>query len=462
MLLCHSEALFGHENTDSTDFFIIRKVQILGNNWTAKSTIFKELDLTPGDTIRLSNFSTRKDFNIKRLYSTALFTNVSIEIKNWSTTLKKADIIISVQENWYIYPSIIFELADRNFNDWWTNQNRDFNRVNYGLGLDHINLTGKRDKLKLKLQGGYTKKYEIKYNYPLLTNNWGIFGEVFYSDQKEIGYITKENKTLFYKHDDERILLKRFRTGIGANYRPDQYHFHDFKLEYHHNQIDSFVANELNPDYFLGAKTGIRFFSLKYDFTYDKRGFNFYPEQGYMIFANITKEGLGIFDDFDNLSIFLGFEKYIKISNHLVYGGRIKAKTNLTRQKIDFANNTGLGYGIDFVRGYELYVMDGTDWILAKTSLRYKAVDTHYILGRYMPIKAFKKMNFQLFFRFNLDAGYVNEQTYTATNNLNNKPLVGFGPALDILLFHTYKMSFEYTFNHRFENGLYLNWRFNF
>ena len=142
----------------------------------------------------------------------------------------------------------------------------------------------------------------------------------------------------------------------------------------------------------------MRYFALKYDYTYDQRIFNLYPEGGFLYFLKITKEGLGIFDDFNNLSIATGLEKYFKIGEKWIYGGRIKAKTNIIRSKVAFANNTGLGYGNDIVRGYELYVADGTDYILAKSSLRFKIYETNKNWGKYMFLRQFKKMNFRVFF----------------------------------------------------------------
>jgi len=445
-----------------TDYFIINDILLVGNNHTTTRVIYNELEFGVGDTLYIANFGTDKLENEKRLLGTALFTGVEMNIKNWDTEQGIADIEFTFQENWYIYPSLIFELADRNFNVWWSEMNRDLDRVNYGVGLDHINLTGNKDKLKLKIQQGYTRKYEIKYNYPYITQTWGMFGEIFYADQKEIGYTTQNNKTLFHQEADERVLLSRFRTSIGAAFRPDVFHFHDFKLEYHHNAIDDFVAREISPDYFLEGQTDLYYFALKYDFVLDKRIFNLYPEGGTMLFANITKEGLGFFDDFNNLSVAVGLEKYFQLGKNTIWGGRFKAKTNLIRNQVAFANNTGLGYGNDIVRGYELYVVDGTDWVLAKTSLRHKLFEKDYSLGQYMMLQQFRKMNLRVFARANLDFGYVNEPTYTATNELNNRLLVGYGPAIDILLYHTYIMSFEYSINHLGESGLYLRSTFNF
>ena len=50
-----------------------------------------------------------------------------------------------------------------------------------------------------------------------------------------------------------------------------------------------------------------------------------------------------------------------------------------------------------------------------------------------MFVNQFKKMNYRFFLRANLDFGYVNEPTYTDTNTLNNRLLVGYGPAFDML-----------------------------
>lgn len=446
----------------SADYFIVNEIKFIGNKHTKDQILLNELDFEKGSKIEFSNFLKRKLENEKRILGTALFTGAELNIKNWNLETSNADIEITLQENWYIYPSLIFELADRNFNVWWTEQNRDFNRVNYGLGVDHINLTGRKDKLKLKIQHGYTRKYEINYNYPYISRTWGVFGEVFFANQKEIGYTTINNKTLFAKNDDERILLRRFRTSIGAAHRPDVYNFHDFKLEYHHNSIDEFVVEELTQDYFSDGATDLRYFTLKYDYAHDKRIFNLYPEGGYMVFANVTKEGLSIFDDFNNLSISAGFERYFKKGDRWLWGGRVKAKTNIIRNTVAFANNTGLGYGNDLIRGYELYVVDGTDWVLAKTSLRFKLFEKNHNWKKYMLIQQFKTMNVRLFLRANIDFGFVNEPTYKISNTLNNRFLFGYGPALDVLLYHTYIFSFEYSFNHLGESGLFLRSTFNF
>jgi hypothetical protein len=73
-----------------------------------------------------------------------------------------------------------------------------------------------------------------------------------------------------------------------------------------------------------------------------------------------------------------------------------------------------------------------------------------------MPLDQFKKMSFQIFLCFNLSAAYVHEPTYKATNFLNNQLIIGYGPAIDILLWNTFLIKAEYSFNELGEHGLIL------
>jgi len=436
---------------------IIQNIFIEGNNKTKDRIVQRELDFMIGDTISIIDFEKRMLRTKKRLYNTGLFNLIHINFKGFNASKAILDIHISLTENLYIYPAPIFELADRNFNVWWQEMNRSWSRVNYGLRLDHINTTGVQDRLKIKLQFGYTRKYELKYIYPYITNKWGAGASLFYSEQKEIGYITRNNKTDFFKAPDERILLKRFRVETALNYRPDLNTFHTFRLEFHRNGIDELVASDLNPDYFLNGDDKIRFMLFEYDFDYNGRIFNIYPIGGYRINVNIKKEGFGIFKEYNNLPIHLDMDKHFMSFDRLISSFRIKAKTNLIRDQVAFANNTGLGYSNNIVGGYELYVIDGTDYILGEYQLKIKALEKLINLGKMMPINGFKKLHLQVFLRGNLDAAYVNERNYIATNTFNNQWIVGYGPAIDILLFNNFLFKFEYSFNQIGESGLFIH-----
>lgn len=459
LLLIHQ---FGSGQDTVQDYVVVDEVKIVGNKLTSENVIYRELDFAIRDTISLAELDSRLDENEKRLLSTGLFNLADFNIKNWNIENNHIELELTLQENWYIYPSIIFELADRSFNVWWKEENFDFSRVNYGVRLDHLNMTGHRDRLKLKFQRGYTQKYELEYKYPYLYGGWGGGLSVFYSENREIGYKTLNNKIQFRKWEDERKMLRRFRGGISLSKRNNAFLRQSLRIELHHNTIDTVVAKELNPSYFLDGKISITFPYFQYELIYDKRVFPTYAEGGYLLFTEIKKSGLSKKADYNNLELFMGGEWYVQLVKNLFWGNRITGKVNLIRNTLGYANNTALGYGSNSIRGYELYVMDGSDFFLAKTALRFQYYKGIFNLGKWMPLKQLKQMPVALNLRFSVDGGYVNEPTYKETNSLSNKALIGYGPALDFMLYNNYLFSVEYNFNQIGESGLYLQSSFNF
>lgn len=444
------------------EYVIIDHIAIFGNDITQRHVILRELDFEQGDSIRLSELSHRIDINRKRLVSTGLFNYSDINIKDWDIETNRITIQVDLKENWYIFPSIIFELADRSFNVWWKEMNFDFNRVNYGLRLDHLNTTGHGDRLKLIFQRGYTHKYEIEYTYPYLLGKWGGGIEIIYSNNREVGFRTIGNKVFFRKWEDERIMLERLRFGFTLTRRDNAYLSQKLRIQWHHNQVNEVVPEFLNPNYFLYSRREIRFPVLEYEVILDKRTFPTYPEAGFLLFLNAKRSGFSKYSDYNNLEISGGLEVYESLAPNLYAGLRLKAKANLIRNQLAYANNTALGYGADGVRGYELYVLDGSDFILAKSALRYQIIERDIQLKKWMPIKRLKSMPVSLNARISLEAGYANERHYFTTNGLNNQLIVGGGPAMDLLLYNNYLFSAEYNFNQIGESGLYLQSSFNF
>jgi len=453
LVLCSSLSI----NAQS-QYFVINEIILNGNDHTKPKVVLKEINYQVGDSIYFSDLNVILDQMKFQILSTGLFNSVIPNIKNYNPNLKKADIEITLEENWYIFPVPIFELADRNFSVWWKEQGRSLSRVNYGFRVSHYNLTGNKDPLRLKIHFGYTRKYELTYVYPYLSKDakFGIGGSIFYSENREIAFQTIGNKTQFAQLQDERKLLSRFRIGPELKYRPDPYNFHSLRFEFHHNQVDDYVITDLNPNYFLNNKTDLRFLFLQYDYSHDRRLYRHYPLGGYLYFLNLKKEGLGIFNDFNNLSLTIGVEQHLKLSNKLVFSTRNKAKANLTRSIVSFANNTGLGWDTDIVSGYDLYVMDGTDFIISINSLKLLLFDSNMNTVKWMP-KQFRKMNLTVFLRANMDFAYVNERTYIETNTLNNRIIYGYGPAVDLIFFNNFIFSFEYSFNDIGERGLFFS-----
>lgn len=447
-------------NSQSTT---IDSIYILGNNRTKRKVIVRELTfyqnyiLSEDDDLK----ETEK-YNEKRLLSLGLFNEVSVSFKP-SVGDNHVNALIIVNENWYIYPSPIFELADRNFNLWWYELNRDLKRVNYGLRAEHINLSGNRDKLSLTFQVGYTRKLELKYHFPFLDSagKWSTSINAFYSDVKEIAYKTLNNKTQFGRFNEE-IMLSRLRIGGDLGYRPSLYSFHGFRLEYHRNKINDFAASELNPEYFLNGITQNQFLFFNYTYFLDKREFIIYPEGGYFFLLNAKKEGLYVYNDYDNLPISLEFEQYFSFKSKLLWNYSAKIKGNLIRNKLAFSNNSALGWGNDVLRGYEIYAIDGSDYFYFKTGIHYKFFENTYDISNFLPLSQFNKIDLKLYLSFGFDTGYVNERDYIETNTFNNRWLYGYGPSFNFMLYNTYLFKIDYSINHTGEGGIYLSNKISF
>ncbi|MBK9256997.1 MAG: hypothetical protein IPM42_16065 [Saprospiraceae bacterium] len=445
----------------ATDFVIISSINISGNNKTNPEVIHRELDFKTGDTIMLADFASRLQLNEKRLLSTGLFTLADLNAKNWDVENSTAEVLITLQENWYLYPYFIFELADRNFDVWRKEFDYSFERVNYGIGLKHINLTGMNDKLSFKFQRGYTHKYELKYDYPYLRNGWGLTTGILYKTNKEVNYQTINDKPAFGKSSDERKLFSQLYLSAGIFKRNSALLFQTLKLEFLSAKADEFVLEELNPNFFSGNKTNFKSLRLVYDLLYDKRLYPFYPLGGYKFGLNVSKFGLGLKDDLNTSSISVNAEYTLKLQKQLFLTSYIKSKANIQRTPLPFIANRAIGYNDDVVTGYQLYVIDGMDFLLQRNALKWRLLDKNFSTSSKFPA-AFRKMNTKIFLRLNADFAYVNEPRLDERNQFNNRWVYGYGPAVDFVLYNYIKLTCEYGINQKSEKGFYFRSDINF
>lgn len=437
----------------------INDIILEGNKKTKAATILREINFAIGDSIQIIDLKDRLESSRLNVQNTGLFVKVEADIQDWNTIDHSVDIKFTLRETWYLYPYVIFALADRNFNVWWTEMNRSLKRVNYGVSLTHLNLTGRRDVLKVNIQDGYTKKYELKYNIPGINaaQTFGVFGNLFYSRRREIAYITDANKLLFATQGDD-FLLSRFRVSGGFTYRPGIYQYHTFHAIYSDNSIGELISNELNPDYFYNDNNRQKQITLQYEYVIDKRDIRPYPLNGYNGLVIVQKDGVGLTDDVNSLTLNVRWKQYIsftkKISTELI----LRGKTELLRNsKQPYTHVSALGYSDNFLRGYELYVIDGIDYGLFKSSLRFEVFNKEFNLGKYMPLEQFRLMPIRVYATINNDLGYVNAPYYNDYGFLNNKVLWGGGLGLDFVVYYDKVFRIQYSFNDLLEHGLFLN-----
>ncbi len=457
-----SQSTLPKSQNEEINYAVINKIYIEGNKRTKDEIILRELDFSLGDTILLTQLSARIKENEFNIMNTGLFTSALFSFKEWEGATNKIGLNIAVKEDWYVFPFPIVELADRNFNVWWTDYNHSLKRLNLGLRFYHTNVTGRRDLLKTVVQFGFTKKYELIYTLPGInkSSTIGANFNVLHTREKEIGYTTFDNELLFHRNDKE-ILLKRFRIGAGLIFRPQLDVVHNLDFKYRAHTIHESIANDLNPDFFLGD-TKQEYISLSYLFTMDKRDIRPYPMNGYLFSAGLTKNGLGFTNDIKSFEATASIQQYFSIKGKWSVALAAKGKYSLQRDKQPYYTSRALGYENDFIRGYEFYVIDGLDFAFHRQALRFNFFNKTFNWGRYMKYDSFKEMPVKLFLVVHNELGFANNPFYKENNPLSNTWLWGTGLGLDIVMYYNKVFNLEYSRNHLGEHGFFLHWTFSF
>ncbi|MBR9920443.1 MAG: BamA/TamA family outer membrane protein [Bacteroidetes bacterium] len=438
---------------------VVDSIEVSGNKKTKEQIILREITISKGDTMDMANLSNILYVNRLRLMNTGLFSEVLFNVKTWDTETSRIGISIEVLEAWYVYPVPTFELADRNFNVWWVDYEHALDRVNFGFNLYYSNFTGRQDYLKVVTQFGFTNKFEIEYSYPYINRaqTLGLAGGFLISGNRTFNYITEGDKQVFYQEEEGPYLLRRIRGRLGMRYRPGLNFLHKWQLSYHNNRIDTIIAFGLNPDFFLGSSDQ-QFMAFEYDLSYDSRNVIAYPTKGMFWNLNLRKEGLGLWNNLNQLYFRAGMKPYFSFNDRLSAGLNLQGRLALNRAKQPFYNSRALGYESDFLRGYEFYVIDGLDYAFAKTDLRFKVLDTEINWGKMMPFNSLKIMSGKLFVNLFGDTGFANNPYYADGNQLPNQLLYSYGIGLDVLVYYNKLFQVQFSRNGLGEWGVFLHW----
>jgi len=441
-------------DTLDLDTVQIDKIFIIGYKKTKEQIIKRELSIYDGQSLSRTDLDEAINADKRKLINTKLFLSVEINIVELSSI--KVDIIIRVEERWYFFPIPIFQLADRNFTEWWVNQKADFSRVEWGLKLRHFNFRGRREILSLTAQFGYTKLFRLAYQFPYIDKNQKL-GLSFYGDystNKNIAYKTLGHRQQFL--DSEKVLRDRWRGGIYLRFRPDFYSSHRFGIHFSSINLTDTVVQE-NPNYFHNSSMDQKYFALSYAFTWDFRDFVSYPLSGAYFNVTADKIGLGIYDDVNILKINARYSRYFDLGKKFYFGTSVTGHLS-TPSDQPYYNYSGIGFSKNFLRGYERYVIEGRNFVTNKNSLRRLLFSFETDISNVVKVKQFSKIPLSAYFTVNFDHGYiVNYPNYEENNLFTNRYIFGGGVGIDIISFYDFVMRWEYSINIEGEHSLYFN-----
>lgn len=452
---------FRQSTSDSIKKYVqVNRIIILGNKLTRNSIILRELRLKKGDVVSEADLQITLKRDQQKLFNLHLFNTVTL--RSIPMGNNAIDLLIEVGERWYTFPVPKFQLSDRNFNEWWENYDHDFSRVNYGIKLYQYNLWGRNHTLLLNAQFGFQKIFQVTYRVPYINaqQKQGLVFEFDFSQGKNIADSTVDHKLDYFKSSN--VLRTTQGAALTYTYRNNFYIQHRIKYEYRNTTIAD-TLQALNPNYLGGERQRQQFDALSYEFISDHRDVSAYPLKGYEFLAGVEKSGIGFHKDLNKASAFLKLAGFIDLKKDF-YLANLTYVFWSTPDDLPYLNYGSMGYNKLFVRGYEIYVIEGPKFFLNKTTLKKKIFSRNWHLNDW-PIQQFNYFPIAIYLKTYADFGYVdNYPAYkqkSVNNFLTDKVISGAGFGIDIITAYDMAIRVEYTFT-TLANGFFLHFKKEF
>ncbi len=435
---------------------IITDIFVVGNKKTKRGYILRELSVKRWDTIAYNQLRSQLNRDEEKVFNLRLFEETKATIIDKGNS--EVAIEMKVRERWFLFPIPIFRLADRNFNAWWNTRERDFSRLIYGLTLDHSNIRGRGERLRLTAQFGFTRNWQVFYTVPYIDKQrkFGFAALVRFTEFKNLAYQTTEN-TLDFLSRDEGLLRESFSVAGALTLRPNFFTRHGFTLGYSQNNVADTITS-LNSNYLSKGRNKQQALWLTYNLIYDNRDLVYYPLKGSFFNFLIRRNGIGIFNDVGIWSTEVGYTKFFELGNDFYFGSHAQINASIPFDQ-PFINQQRLGFFRNFVRGYELSVVEGPVYILNRNTFRKKIFSKELKIKKFTRMDQFSKLPIGFYLTTFLDTGWAEKYPGVEISKFNNTLLLGAGVGLDIVTFYDVVIRLEYSYNLEKETNFFLNVR---
>ncbi len=414
---------------------------------TQASLMLRELSIRVGDTLSVHHLDSLKKLNEDRLFNLQLFNATQID---FDTTHGRLNAVIKVQERFPIWPDVSFTLGDRNFNVWAREYQFALNRVNAGIKLIHKNIGGRRIQLYAMGQLGYTPKLGAGLLLPFIdkAQRHGLGANIYTMHNREVAYdITTTNKLLFYK-DYDKVLYRETQFELFYLYRPAYAWQNRLALRLARHAIADTVQG-LNPNFLVNGTTKMQLLQLAYRAEYNGLDNWNYPLRGKRLIGTLQyTEALNTL--YRQLVFHLQLDYYKEFFPRWYLSLDMKARWALQGQN-SYWYDKNLGYGNDYIRGYEYYVMHGRSMVFGRLDIKHELLRHSFSL----PFKYFQTIPLRLYPKVFMDIGIAQDNQQETL--LGERLLYSFGIGLDILTLYDIKLRIEFAYNHLKERDIYFH-----
>ncbi len=454
-LLSSASCACGNTRPDSARYVIIRNIILEGNKVTKSPIITRELRFHPGDTIPAGRLPSLLNAAKENVFNTKLFNVVTLDTA--CVAGSGVDVRISVIERWYIWPVPFFEISDRNFNVWW--ETKDFSRLTYGIDLTFYNMRGRNETMMILTHFGFNQLYGFNYFIPYVNRKQTI-GLGFGADVElnhEVGVATVDNEVVYYK--DPSDYPQQLIFGFAEmRYRPSIYAYHTFRLAYNQYYFSDSVLTV--PGFSLKNENSQIFGCLYYQYKNDHRDVQFYPLTGY--YFDLEFVHCFPYSYTHNTYLKANARKFWQLCNRWYFASGLTLKISLEKEQPYYLSK-GLGYGREYVRGYEYYVVDGQHFILWKNNFKFAIIPQRMIRLGFLKSSKFNTVPLALYANVFADMGYVyhydtgTDYQTGAGNTLQNSFMIGYGAGIDFTTYYDIVIRCEFAMNLFNKPGFYLH-----
>lgn len=449
-----SEPTFPVFDDGTSPTVVVTDIEMEGNAITRYGIITREMVFSAGDTLSLDDLLQAMEKSRKNILNTALFNFVEMDMDMSSFPSVKVNVLLV--ERWYLWPFPILELGDRNINEWLDDPG--VSKMNYGVYLVWDNVRGRRESIRLLMKTGYRHLYTLGYSKPYFnaakTLGWGM--EAGLSQSRELAYMTRDNRQQFVKMPDD-FVFRRWYFQAGIDYRPAIRNIHSFRLGYNSFSFaDTLLL--LNPRFSPGGSPDIRFLSFSWEFKHDFRDLKAYPLEGHYFDFRLLRSGFGLLKKEEmNLTTFQSsYRKFWELGPRWYFAAGANAKISQGLTDVYF-NQQGLGFLGDLVRGYEKYVIDGQQFFVGKSNLKYALVPQRTGRIGFLPWAHLGLVHYAFYLNLFADVGYVSDKHFNEGNFLTNTWLGGAGIGLDFVTYYDKVFRTEFSVNRQGEAGLFFH-----
>jgi outer membrane protein assembly factor BamA len=416
ILLLPSFNLFAFERLeepDSAATFLVSNIILEGNELTKSYVILRELPFKVGDSVTTADL----DYARERIYSTALFTKVLIQ--HGKISKGKGDVLIYVEERWYIWPYPIIGFRDREVN---------LKKLYAGAGVVDFNFRGMGEKIEGMFALGYDPFVSVAYNSPSMgqNRNYLLWLGATYSHGRNLGIESgysggqfKDSFGDFYAAAGKRLdLYSTLSAGVAYNY-----------IARNTDDSNSVAMSPNGRDVFA---------SLWAEYYYDSRDLKVYAMQGSYLDIVVEKYGLGeSIVDFGRVSF--DSREYLPVWDFLSLVGRLHGSF-AAGSAIPRYNHVFFGYG-EKIRGMFNTVSEGQSSVGGNFEIRIPIIRKMYIELPWLPIREFVSNRIGIYWNFFVDAGETSDKYL---HMKWNRALYGYGGGLSFVLPYDWRIEVDY------------------